>query len=520
MALYAFDGTWNDSSSPGRDTSKDTNVHRFRALYEGNTFYLDGVGTRWGIVGRLIGGATGAGASKRVHEQFANLQQAFKSGDEVVDVVGYSRGATIARLFVQHVEEAFDLIERGDGTRLQAPPAVRFLGLFDTVASFGIPWTDDDGFRKEIPDFVESTFHAMALDETRETFGIERCLGNRARITEVWFRGGHGDIGGNGTYDDRDNEEKANLTRSFIALNWMVAKARACNLPVGESTSLPDAVPENAEAVVTTREGRISFGNAGTLSRRIHVGDLVHHTVEQTTLTHGMDGRLLRRISVPTRIEDKVLEHDAEGLNWAPEPGVSAGPDNIVTADSYPSLQNLSTRRYPFDVLPARTWRAWLEIWGLDQLDEPVIEDERLAEFWSPSAADRALAWDVYVELMTRITVQRLKDDEGNSKTALESVYQLFPLSRDGMKRHGVTCANAATLITIFLNTRIRWFTAKWHPLAELIDEASEKCDSAKCSDFRTELKDRIQPTLSLLADALSVLSDAKLSSTDIDGTA
>lgn len=25
----------------------------------------------------------------------------------------------------------------------------------------------------------------MALDETRETFGIERCIGNRQRITEV-----------------------------------------------------------------------------------------------------------------------------------------------------------------------------------------------------------------------------------------------------------------------------------------------------------------------------------------------
>ncbi|MFM7868000.1 MAG: hypothetical protein ACKPHU_27625, partial [Planctomycetaceae bacterium] len=31
-----------------------------------------------------------------------------------------------------------------------------------------MPWTDDDEFRKDIPEFVQHTFHAMALDETRE----------------------------------------------------------------------------------------------------------------------------------------------------------------------------------------------------------------------------------------------------------------------------------------------------------------------------------------------------------------
>ena len=511
MALYAFDGTWNDSSSPDRDTSQDTNVHRFRELYAENTNYLDGVGSRWGIVGKLIGGATGAGAAKRVEEQFANLQKAFKSGDEIIDVVGYSRGATIARLFVHEIEKLYDQIQRGDGTPLTEPPSVRFLGLFDTVASFGIAWSDDDDFRKDIPEFVEYTFHAMALDETRETFGIERCLGNRAKITEVWFRGSHGDIGGNGAYYDQKNEEHPNRKRSFIALNWMLAKARACGLPVGDSTSLPDSVAEDTEADVTTRQSKLNIGNVGTLSRRIHVGDLAHHSIERTELTHGMDGRLLRRIGVPTRIEDKVLEENAEGLNWVPEHGVDSGPDNVTTGAPHPSLQNLSTRRYPFDVLPARTWRAWLEIWKLDKLDRPVIDDQRLTEFWSPSEADRALAWDIYVELVTRITVQELKDDEGNSKTALESVYKLFPLSRECMKKHGVECANAATLVTIFLNTQVRWFTAKWHPLSEQIDEGSEKCEPSKCAEFRTELRDIIQPTLKLLSEALSVLADARI---------
>ncbi|MEM9369126.1 MAG: DUF2235 domain-containing protein [Planctomycetota bacterium] len=511
MALYAFDGTWNDSSSPERDVTLDTNVHRFRELYEETAYYLDGVGTRWGLIGKLVGGATGAGASTRVQEQFANLQQAFRDGDEVIDVIGYSRGATIARLFVHQIEEAFDLIVRRDGEKLQQAPTVRFLGLFDTVASFGIAWTDDDDFRKDIPEFVEHTYHAMALDETREMFGIERCLGNRAKITEVWFRGGHGDIGGNGTYRDRNKVEQANVHRSFITLNWMLTKAQACGLPVRASSQLEDAAPTSTEAAITAREGGLNVGRAGTLSRRIHVGDLVHHSVEQTQLTHGMDGRLLRRIPVPTRIEDLVLEREADGLNWVSAPDADSGPDNIKATDSYPSLQHLSTRRYPFDVLPARTWRSWLEIWELEQIGEKDFDDERLIEFWSPREADRALAWDIYVELMTRITVQELKDTEGNSQAALTSVYQLFPLSRECMKRHGVDSANAATLITLFLNNRVRWFTAKWHPLSKKINEGSDACDSVLVREFRTELREKIQPALRLLANALSLLADAKI---------
>jgi hypothetical protein len=337
------------------------------------------VGSRGGIIGKLIGGATGAGAGTRIQEQFENLQAAFSQGDYVIDIVGYSRGAAIARLFVHRIEAAFERLRDPAGRPLDKPPAVRFLGLFDTVASFGIPWNDDVDFPKEIPEFVQNTFHAMALDETRETFGIERCLGNRAWITEVWFRGGHGDIGGNATYNDRRNGEVANFDRSTIALNWMLSKANACGLPVPKSFDPQRS--GNVLAPVTARDEPISIGRAGTLSRRIHVGDLVHYSVEKTKLTRGIDGRQLRRINVPTRIEDEYLEGMAGGLNWVPPTGYVAGPDNLVVSES-PSLRSLSTRLYPFDVLPARTWRAWLDRWDLLKLEAPVIEPSRHDEFW------------------------------------------------------------------------------------------------------------------------------------------
>ena len=70
MALYAFDGTWNDSTAPEseRDTKKDTNVHRIRSYYpEQHQHHLDGVGSRGGWIGKVAGGLTGAGTRKRVN---------------------------------------------------------------------------------------------------------------------------------------------------------------------------------------------------------------------------------------------------------------------------------------------------------------------------------------------------------------------------------------------------------------------------------------------------------------------
>lgn len=505
MALYAFDGTWNDSSAPfdQRDIKKDTNVHRFRMYYQKDVSYVDGVGTRYGLIGQVLGGAFGAGAENRIQEQFAALQQRFQAGDTVIDIVGYSRGAAIARMFVHRIQEAFDALRSQDDHPLSEPPPIRFLGLFDTVASFGIPWNADEGnFKPEIPGFVENTFHAMALDETRETFGIERCVGDRQKITEVWFRGGHGDIGGNAVYIDR-NTEVGNRGRSDITLNWLLAKAKACGLPVSEPGELGNSSDED-EPPVTALEASFRMGRVGTLSRRIHVGDFIHYSVEENRLTTGIGGLVLRRISVPTRIEDRELEQQSHSPhNWIAFGRRST--ENTKPSDEHPILVDLSTKRYPFDVSPARTWAAWIKLWGIEN---PGIERERLAEFWAPTKADRALAWDMYVELVTRIAVQKLKDDEGNDLAALSSIFGLFGLARESMREQGTECANSGTLLTTYLNRKVRWFTAKWHKISI---EQDWKENPQPISDFRKELQEQIQPALQQLAQSLSVVAGASL---------
>jgi hypothetical protein len=284
----------------------------------------------------------------------------------------------------------------------------------------------------------------------------------------------------------------------------LLAKANACGLPVPGALVPVTAERSDEEAPVTTRAEFISIGNVGTLSRRIHIGDLVHHTVELAQLTRGIDGRMLRRISVPTRIENQELEKSNTALIWVVPEG-DAGPDNLRVTSSNPSIVELSSRRYPFDVLPARTWKSWLEHW---KLENPGISKDRLLEFWAPQEADRGLAWDLYVELMTRITTQNLDDKDGDDETALKSVYTLFPLSRDYMHRHGVRSANTAALLTAYLNQKVRSFTAKWHKRS--LDEKWKDNTNQPHPEFRSELR-ALQPILRQLAEALSHLADAKL---------
>lgn len=217
MALYAFNGTWNkDDPEESGPAGKDSNVVKFREAYTASVYYTDGVGTRLGPIGKILGGLTGAGGHTRVREALEALNVNFNRGDRVIDVVGFSRGAALALHFANEVDHYFN----------HAP--VRFLGLFDTVASFGKPGNDVNvGWKLTLPGNVQKCFHAMALDERRGNFPVVRIKDPDganppgSRLQEVWFRGVHGDIGGG-----------ENLGLTSIAISWMLEKALECGLPI------------------------------------------------------------------------------------------------------------------------------------------------------------------------------------------------------------------------------------------------------------------------------------------------
>src|SRR5688572_24649351 len=132
MALYAFDGTWNSEKDAG-EYDKNTNVVRFKDLYGGPKFFYKGLGTKHGTLGKFAGGAFGVGGHDRIEDAKRDLAKQFAAGDREVDIVGFSRGAALAVHFANLLS---------DGVKVGSEklvPSVRFLGVFDVVAAFGIP---------------------------------------------------------------------------------------------------------------------------------------------------------------------------------------------------------------------------------------------------------------------------------------------------------------------------------------------------------------------------------------------
>ena len=106
-------------------------------------------------------------------------------------------------------------------------PTVRFLGVFDLVAAFGIAINlgfnfnrVNLGYKLGLSKGVKFCYHALALDEARQTFRPTRLRGG----CEVWFRGVHSDVGGG-----NDNHSLNDIT-----LRWMLHKATASGLPMEE----------------------------------------------------------------------------------------------------------------------------------------------------------------------------------------------------------------------------------------------------------------------------------------------
>jgi len=146
--------------------------------------------------------------------------------------------------------------------------------------------------------------------------------------------------------------------------------------------------------------------------------------------------------------------------------------------------------------------RDFLERWGLSGLKLNIGFLE--AEF-HPQDADRAAAWELYIELLTRVTTQHLPPDHGDEETALESVHSLFPVTREILKRHGSVVGEFAKLAVPVLNQVIRPFTAKWHH--RLL--AGAFSDSTQCAEFRSELEE-LQKVLRNYTRALADLAQVE----------
>jgi hypothetical protein len=252
-----FDGTGNNRFE---DDAKQcwSNVARlfFTARDESQLgiyrIYLSGVGTpytgraSWAerldvwIEDNVLGGATGAGGERRLHsgddQMSAALERALLNNAKTeggktkriaermegegfekmlaslanhrliksisFSIFGFSRGAALARAFANRLADQLKPAAGNQYTYQGVPARIAFLGIFDTVASFGLPGTNWGLWTKKelsIPPVIEKCFHFTAAHELRFSFPLDLIRNNHAyqsNMVEQVYPGVHSDVGG------------------------------------------------------------------------------------------------------------------------------------------------------------------------------------------------------------------------------------------------------------------------------------------------------------------------------------
>ncbi len=248
--IVLLDGTMS-TLEPGRETS----IGLIYRLLERETahclYYEPGIEWRgWRHVAEVM---AGVGINHQIRRGYLFLATRYRPGDRVF-LIGYSRGAYAARALAgmidrvgllrpEHADEDTVLAAyehyRADPThpgarsfadRLCHPRAgVTAVAVFDTVQAVGIRWPllwrlfpKVHSFRSQrLGQSVAHGFHAMALDETRSAYALERWRTRGVRtesVEQVWFRGTHGDLGG------QLGGAAASRPLANIALVWMLSR--------------------------------------------------------------------------------------------------------------------------------------------------------------------------------------------------------------------------------------------------------------------------------------------------------
>jgi len=232
LILLAFDGT-----RYGR--ANRSNVWKLAQAYaDGPSLYHAGPGnnlyTDWDAV-------TAASSGQILRNQWQSLMNALQRAQGAaapvpIDILGYSRGAALARDFANRIARQtrngwFSYDDPLRGT-IGLCVDLRFLGLFDTVAQFGLLGAANAGFDLGIGGAWSWVAHAVALHEMRSLFPLVSAGSEgSANTVEAPFIGAHADIGG-GLLLDGQGRPMADGDLSDVALNWMRWQALAALVPL------------------------------------------------------------------------------------------------------------------------------------------------------------------------------------------------------------------------------------------------------------------------------------------------
>jgi len=218
-------------------------------------------GTQWEDWSKTLDIIEGRGINRQIRRIYGWLASRYRPGDRIF-LIGYSRGAYAVRSLVGVINQ-LGLLTQENATERRIRDAYRHyqmnsdpdtcaafkaqfchdetlvevIGVFDTVKSLGFrapfvwKWEEvKHAFHDHhLSPIVRHGFHALALDETREAYTPvmwESDGDYSGKVEQVWFRGSHGDVGGqlSGFSDARP--------LSNIPLVWMLERLEASKLPL------------------------------------------------------------------------------------------------------------------------------------------------------------------------------------------------------------------------------------------------------------------------------------------------
>ncbi|GEC04157.1 hypothetical protein SSP24_18120 [Streptomyces spinoverrucosus] len=141
---------------------------------------------------------------------------------------------------------------------------------------------------------------------------------------------------------------------------------------------------------------------------------------------------------------------------------------------------------------------------------------------WEPADAERSAAWELYLELITRVSVEELDADEGLLREALSSLYTFFNTTREILRRYGPDVApplapghvSFGVLAVTVLNRVLRPLLTSWHPRLAAYesqrppsrDPVAHERQWEHSADLRAEIA-AVRRTLASLARTLQVVA-------------
>ena len=224
--------------------------------YEAGIQWRDWSGT-WSVM-------TGKGINKQIERAYGVLASRYRVGDKIV-LIGYSRGAYAVRSLAgvigyvgllrapeattRAVRQAYRHYKTGARSKASAKFSelychedvqIEAVAVWDTVKALGlrlpIVWrwaqAQHDYHNHHLGQHVRNGFHALALDETRETYApvMWNCpIGWTGHMQQVWFRGSHADVGG------QMGANTASRPLANIPLVWMLERLSDCEVPLPEN---------------------------------------------------------------------------------------------------------------------------------------------------------------------------------------------------------------------------------------------------------------------------------------------